>query len=272
MAEASAAAYEVGDGVLAAHEGFLYRAVVSEVAFSPRGAKYKLAYDGWGRQWDEWREDVLPQTEETLAELQRLKDEAAEAELEREEWRSRKSVGNANAPAVPLPQAARRFLALDCLLRTALGDPLRLPTAGPLNARAALDAFVKSRGNTAADVEFAQGFESYLAAGCQSGHLLYPCEAELDAGRGLIKEPNVRSLASLKSTEEVSAQLGLVHLLRLVVRLPQLLERAGAKLDLLEGVLSRSKDLVEFVVSLGDSFFAADLLAPWAHACAATAS
>ncbi|GHP04108.1 hypothetical protein PPROV_000286200 [Pycnococcus provasolii] len=253
------APFAAGDSVIARSGQFLYRATVEKVAFNDKGPIYELKYSGWGPEWNDWNADVLPNSPENIDEMNRLLDEAAEMELQLEENKIRKASANSATPGatVPLPSSLRQILAKDCLLRS-IGKPLLLPTASPC-ARVILSDFVATRGSAAADKELAKNFEELLAETCAT-HLLYPCELKQDHGAGLIQ--GGARLSNI-AAQGVSSTVGPMHVLRLIVKLPALLQKAGASADRIKNIVSIVKHLADYLASHIDNYFHDEIVVAW---------
>jgi hypothetical protein len=54
LAFAAAATYAKGDKVLVEWKGQWYPSTILEVGAGDNAGKFKIHYDGWGAEWDEW--------------------------------------------------------------------------------------------------------------------------------------------------------------------------------------------------------------------------
>ncbi|KAJ0235696.1 Protein MRG2 [Hirschfeldia incana] len=262
--------FEEGDKVLANHKGCFYEARVLEVAFKENEWNYYVHYIGWNKSWDEWigHDCVLKHTEENL-EKQGVKQGVKSAmawrvskmkprcpNVARGRKRKQDSVDTAVSPTeenlVPsdnlltfnIPPALRKQLTDDCKFITQMQKLVELPRSPSVDdiLKKYTDSKMEKHGRLSDSVEeILKGLRCYFDNALPV-MLLYNNE------RKQYEE-------TVSGDVSPSSVYGAEHLLRLFVKLPELLIHVKMAEETLKELQDEFVDILRFLRNNQSSFF-----------------
>jgi len=256
-----AAAFNVGDKVLAYHGPLMYAAKIIEVDVQGSEPRYFIHYDGWKRKWDEWvagdrLQEDSPENQERLKQLsnearqakktaaaapaKRAKTEAvakpdAEADDDAESAEDDNPFED-SAVKLNLPQELKALVVKDWENITQKGLLVQLPRSPSIRDVFARFMSERQRKNAHPFAQVTEGLSVYFDRALPT-ILLYRAERE--------QFEHVKTRLAGKRFCEV---YGVEHLLRLFVRLPQLLAHADIGEADLALLLQRMQDVFKFII------------------------
>lgn len=254
---AAKTAFEVGQQVLAFDYGKLYVAKVINTKTNSEGIiEYRLHYNGWKKKWDSWlkEENIHPDNEESRALQARLdsvvfvQDPGQSKHVSKKGGDAFSDDPNDDLIRLIIPHTLQKQL-IDDHARIKEGRLYNLPRK-PV-AAAILEQFLAAKreeeqGNACEDAiltEMVQGLKTYFDSGLGM-ILLYPEEySQYETAR--MARPGVPPCEIY----------GIEHLLRLVVKLPMLLENANMHPDSALHLHPRLLELLRFFERNASSFF-----------------
>ncbi|PXF44926.1 Protein MRG2 [Gracilariopsis chorda] len=265
--------FEVRDVVLAFHNNLLYEATILQVESVPphRPHAYLVHFQGWTKSWDErvssdmvfeHNEDNLRIAHRLLDGANRMRQQAAQpAENERDNKPPPEKPNN-NTPSTPelfqLPPALQRQLVDEWDTVTRESRLVRLPRTPTVQD--VLHKWVASRRQSAdkATREVAEGLQIYFDASLPM-ILLYRFER-------LQYRTQVEN-----SDRPPSAMYGPEHLLRLLLKLPFILEDGPIEKEKLQVIAEKANELGKYLQKHGKALFLSEYdPAPAAYVQAAT--
>ncbi|CAH8336823.1 unnamed protein product [Eruca vesicaria subsp. sativa] len=254
--------FEEGEKVLANHKGRFYEAKVLEIAYKDNEWNYYVHYPGWNKSWDEWigHDCVLKHTEENIEKLG-IKQEVKSAmawkvskmkprcpSVARGRKRKQDSVDAVvssteenmvptdNLLTLNIPKALRKQLTDDCEFVTQMQKLVELPRSPNVDEilKNYADCKLKKHGRVSDSVEeILKGLRCYFDKALPV-KLLYNNER--------------------KQYEEIvaggvspSTVYGAEHLLRLFVKLPELLIRVTMAEETLKELQDEFVDILRFL-------------------------
>lgn len=267
---ANVSQFEEGEKVLANHKGRFYEAKVLEVAFKDNEWNYYVHYIGWNKSWDEWigHDCVLKHNEENL-EKQGVKQGVKSAmawrvskmkprcpNVARGRKRKQDSVDNAVSPMeenlVPsdnlltfnIPPALRKQLTDDCKFVTQMQKLVELPRSPSVDdiLKKYADSKLDKHGRLSNSVEeILKGLRCYFDNALPV-MLLYNNE------RKQYEE-------TICGDVSPSSVYGAEHLLRLFVKLPELLIHVKMAEETLKELQDEFVDILRFLRNNQSSLF-----------------
>uniref|UniRef100_A0A0C9S236 TSA: Wollemia nobilis Ref_Wollemi_Transcript_21891_1550 transcribed RNA sequence n=1 Tax=Wollemia nobilis TaxID=56998 RepID=A0A0C9S236_9CONI len=276
------ALFREGDKVLAYHGPLIYEAKVQRAEIRKKEWKYFVHYLGWSKNWDEWvgPDRLMKITEENLRKQEELlknksadksfKGRAAQsrprsfidAKVEKEEVknyvaRGRKRKGDSGAEEkdgespekvvkIPLPTTLKKQLVDDWDFVTQLGKLVKLPRNPTVDdiLKKYLEHKTKKEGMVGdSTVEILNGLRSYFDKALPS-MLLYKQERQQYA-EAIPESDNIAP----------STVYGAEHLLRLFVKLPELLVYVNMEEDALTHLQQKLLDFLKFLQKNQSNFF-----------------
>ncbi|KAL3812341.1 hypothetical protein ACJIZ3_013609 [Penstemon smallii] len=263
--------FEEGEKVLTFHGHCLYDAKVQKVEFLLDQWRYYIHYMGWNNYWDEWlgAERLLKRTEENLQKQKELKEKHAMEKNAKSGnqsqnktksstgLRGKKRKQNINEKEsvvpmeklvnIPIPSTLKQQLVDDNECVTQLGQLVKLPRSPSvfdiLNKY--FDYRVKKDGMIADTVgEIVKGLRTYFDKALPA-MLLYPNE------RQQYKEMIADNISP-------SGVYGAEHLLRLFVKLPELLSEMNIEMNTLMDLQHKLVDVLRFLQTNQSTFFSSN--------------
>lgn len=265
--------FEVRDVVLAFHNNLLYEATILQVERDPpnRPYAYLVHFQGWTKSWDErvasdmvfeHNEDNLRVAHRLLDGANRMRQQAAQPAEGDRDGKSGPEKPNDDTPTTPdlfqLPPALQRQLVDEWDSVTRENRLVRLPRT--LTVQDVLHKWVASRRQSAdkATREVAEGLQIYFDAALPM-ILLYRFE----------RLQYTTQVA--KSDKPPSAIYGPEHLLRLLLKLPFILEDGPIEKEKMELIAEKTNELAKYLQKHGKTLFLSEYdPAPAAYVQAAT--
>ncbi|CAL0327090.1 unnamed protein product [Lupinus luteus] len=257
--------YAEGEKVFAYHSTRLYEAKVKRLDYKQNSWKFYVHYLGWKNSWDEWvgMDCLMKHTEES----KRKKDEideklgndkntkfaraaktsnAAKGRKRRNESTSKgKSEANPNKLiTIQIPPTLKKQLVDDCEFITHMGKLVKLPRTPNVDdiLKKYLDQRLKKHGSVADSVEeIMKGLGAYFDKALPM-ILLYKNE------RNQYQEACPNNITA-------SSVYGAEHLLRLLVKLPELMSDAGIEKETVTEIHEQTVDFLRFLQRNQSTFF-----------------
>ncbi|KAI4337016.1 hypothetical protein L6164_015478 [Bauhinia variegata] len=261
--------YAQGEKVLAHHNTRVYEAKVLRIENKQKEWRFYVHYLGWKKSWDEWVgvDRLMKYTEENLQKKRDLNEKhgndknpkAARASQIKSKssnvarGRKRKSepiiketatIHSDKLVNIQIPPTLRKQLVDDCVFVTHLGKLVKLPRSPNVNDvfNKYLDYILKKDGSIADSVdEILKGLRSYFDKALPV-ILLYKNE------RHQYQEACLDDISP-------STVYGAEHLLRLFVKLPELLLHADIEEGTLIELQAKLTDFLKFLQKNQSSFF-----------------
>ncbi|XP_052188927.1 protein MRG1-like isoform X1 [Diospyros lotus] len=260
--------FSQGEEVLAFHNGIVYEAKVQKAEFLMNEWRYFVHYRGWNKNWDEWvgvhrlmkYTEENAQIKEELNEKKHIEKIAKHGRASQTKPRS-SSVARGkkrkNDPlieekgTVPLekpinihiPSKLKKQLVDDCESVTNLGKLVKLPRSPNVSdiLKKYLDYKLKNDGMVADSVkEIMNGLNCYFDKALPA-MLLYNCERE--------------QYQTIADNVSPSTVYGAEHLLRLFVKLPDILHHANIEEETLKELQEKLVDFLKFLQKNRSAFF-----------------
>ncbi|PRQ27742.1 putative chromatin remodeling & transcriptional activation CHROMO-DOMAIN family [Rosa chinensis] len=254
-----------GEKVLAYHNTHIYDAKVIKTQFKNEW-RFFIHYLGWNKNWDEWvrLDRLLKYTEENVEKqkLARMKDGTDKnPKLSRTSQTKLKSYNGARGKkrkndsvvkgairleelVIRMPHALRKQLVDDCESVTHLGKLVKLPRTP--NVDDILKKYLEYRSNS--DDLKAHSVEEILKGLCCYFDKALPVML-------LYKNERPQYEKAIADNVSPSSVYGAEHLLRLFVKLPELLVEANIEEETLKELLQRLADFLKFLHKNQSAFF-----------------
>jgi mortality factor 4-like protein 1 len=281
-----AASFAVGSDVLSYHGPLLYPARIKEVEFKKGAPRYFIHYQGWNAKWDDWvdQDRLLPINEENVArseELQRTvkenkskkgkgKRKAEEDEASRKGRRKRKVADEDDSlendtkenreVVVKIPIQLKQTLLTDWENISKNKKLVTLPAKTSVtqllqNFAVAIASQRKSQAQVVEEV--CAGLKTYFERALGT-ILLYKFERPQYEDQMESDPAAAAAAAASNNTKCVADIYGPVHLLRLFVKLPELLAQTALFKDEQGTLQTQLADLLKFMVKERETLFPAD--------------
>lgn len=252
--------FDIGETVLAFHGTLLYEARVLQVMREPGcpAYSYTVHFQGWKKSWDETvsRDFVFEHTDENLLLAHRLLDGARK----RQQALRPVSNGDENVQAQAqqvektMPQSSppnAMFVILPALQRQLVDDyefvtkeQRLVPLPRNTTVQSCLTKWISSRrpASDKATKEVAEALQTYFDAAL-SKILLYRFERQqyIDTFKN----------TSTESPMAPSAVYGAEHLLRLLIKLPYLLESTAVSKEKMQAIAEKVNELAKYIQKNG---------------------
>ncbi|XAR48386.1 hypothetical protein NMG60_11031203 [Bertholletia excelsa] len=265
-----------GEKVLAFHNNRVYEAKVQKIEFKNEEWRYYVHYLGWSKNWDEWvvMDRLMKYTEENLRKQQELNEKqgtektaksargsqirSRNSSVARGKKRKGESVTKENETGsleklvnIHIPSTLKKQLVDDCEFITHLGKLVKLPRIP--NVEDILNKYqdykLKKDGMVADSVrEILNGLRCYFDKALPA-MLLYKSE----------RDQFQEAVADHASPSTV---YGAEHLLRLFVKLPEILYHAKIEEETLKELQQKLLDFLKFLQKNRSSFFLSSYQAP----------
>ncbi|KAL9664125.1 hypothetical protein QQ045_019522 [Rhodiola kirilowii] len=257
--------FSLGERVLASHNHILYEAKVIEIDHKNNEQKFHVHYRGWKDKYNEWVtiDRLLKHNEENLKLLEKIykQHEASKQKKTTSHLKARHASGKGKkrkfgtvlkteiadwgkAVDIRVPQSLRKQLSQDCELVAQMGELVNLPCSP--NVEEILHMYIDNRlknGEELVDslIEIMKGLHNYFDKALPA-MLLYK---------------NERQQYQQFTANQVppSKVYGAEHLLRLLVKLPELLCNANIEEATLGELKDKLQDFLTFLQEKQSTFF-----------------
>ncbi|XP_057490150.1 protein MRG1-like isoform X1 [Actinidia eriantha] len=258
--------FSQGEKVIAFHNGNLYIAKVLKIEFRMKEWKYFVHYHGWKKNWDEWvgMDRLMKYTEEKEKEINKKQGTEKITKIERtpqikprdsnvargkkrKKHPGTKGKGNLAQEKlvnIHIPSTLKKQLIDDCELITHMGKLIKLPRSPHVDdiLQKYLDHRLKMDGMISDSVgEILNGLRCYFDKALPA-MLLYKSE----------RQQYQEAIAEHVSP---STLYGAEHLLRLFVKLPEMLYFANIEEQTLNELQQKLLDFLKFLQKNQSSFF-----------------
>lgn len=262
------ATFSVGEKVLAYHNDRIYEAKVKKVELRMKEWRYHVHYLGWSKKWDEWvAVDRLMKFNEENVQQKEAHDQKHGIDKNAKSGRASQSKRRNSTVArgkkrnndsvikeetahlkkfmsIQIPPTLKKQLVDDCEIITHLGKLVKLPRSPNVDdiLNKYLDHRLKKDGMIADSVgEILKGIRCYFDKAL-SVMLLYKSE----------RQQYQKAIARQVSPSTV---YGAEHLLRLFVKLPELLYHANIEEETLRELQQKLLDFLKFLQKNQSTFF-----------------
>ncbi|KAL4559580.1 hypothetical protein LXL04_031723 [Taraxacum kok-saghyz] len=226
--------FHEGEKVLAYHKGLIYEAKVLEV--DSMKERFYVHYLGWNQKWDEWigMDRILKYNEENL---QKQKELEIFTNLNPSVTKINKRKNISKVIGIQIPQKLKKHLVTYCEYVTNMGKLVKLPCSP--NIDDILKMYLEHQSNKdlgpvgPSDEETVNGLRCYF-------------DKALPA-RLLYKNERQQYEEATKNHISPSKIYGAEHLLRLVVKLPEILYNANIEEEMLIELQYNLQDFLRFL-------------------------
>lgn len=274
------ASYKADDNVLSFHGPLLYPAKIKKVEVKKGVASYFVHYNGWNTKWDDWVDDsrLLPINDVNLKKAEELKQKIVDSKKPKPKESKRKADDESTEPkkrgrkskdgdeddtidpkddrverrevVIKLPIQLKKALIVDWESVTKNKQLLKVPSS--ITVRQILDGFLKS---STKRKEHAQALVSEVCMGLREyfdravgSVLLYKFE-----------RPQFQDqVAAAKASDKAMCDLyGPIHMLRLFVKLPELLAQTALSKSEHAILQTQLADFLKYLLKEQDTCFGA---------------
>lgn len=254
--------FQEGEKVLAQHGHWLYDAKVQRIEFGKKECRYYVHYLGWNKSWDEWVcvDRLRKYTDENIQEQQALHKKYGREKMTRVSQakpknstvtRGKKRKNEAKTTAameklvnVQIPPTLKKQLVDDCEFITRLGKLVKLPRSP--NVDEILSKYLDYRSKKDAMIadsvaEILSGLRCYFDRALPA-MLLYKSERQ-------------QYQEAVGENDTPSLVYGAEHLLRLFVKLPEILSYAKIEEQTSRDLQEKLQDFLKFLQKNQNAFF-----------------
>ncbi|XP_065881114.1 protein MRG2-like isoform X2 [Euphorbia lathyris] len=249
--------YEVGEMVLALNDNKFWTAKVVEINYESKTWKYFIHYMGWKKSWDEWLgEECLKKLNDDNVHNFICKDNTkavqASASVIRGKKKRRKGALDMGKDTVPmenfvnlqLSSMLKKQLLDDCEFISLMGKLVKLPRSP--NVDAILRMYISYRSEKHGEVS--KALKEFAMCLCGFFNKALPVIL-------LYKSERDQYTDAIKDGSAPSAVYGAEHLLRLYVKLPELLAGANIEEETLMVLQTNFVSFLKFLKMNQTSFF-----------------